>query len=51
MIRRLLTAAALAVAGFSTVPVQAQTADEQKRLNWTLERGRLIFALDRPKAR
>lgn len=40
-------AAALALAGLSHAPVQGQTAEEQKRLDWALERGRLIFALDR----
>ncbi len=47
MIRRLVTAAALAAASFAVPPAQAQTAEERKRLDWTLERGRLIFALDR----
>lgn len=31
----------------AVAPSAAQTAEEQRRLDWTLERGRLLFAIDR----
>ncbi len=38
---------ALAVAAASAPPISAQTAEQQRRLDQVLERGKLLFALDR----
>jgi len=45
--RRLFLAIALTAAVPSASPALAQTAEEQRMLDWARERGRLIFALDR----
>lgn len=46
--RRLFLAILLAAASAATAsPATAQTAEEQRMLDWARERGRLIFALDR----
>lgn len=44
MLRRILAALLLALAA---VPAAAQTAEERTRLDWALERGRLLFEIDR----
>ncbi len=45
--RALLIVAALVLSAAAALPVKAQTAAEQRQLDWVLERGRLLFALDR----
>ena len=45
--RRLWMGIALMAAAAGVAPAGAQTPDERKQIAWALERGRLIFALDR----
>lgn len=45
--RRLWLGIALMMAAIVPTPAAAQNADERKQIAWALERGRLIFALDR----
>ena len=46
--RRLILALLIAAAPSALVaPAAAQTADEQRQLDWAVERGRLLYALDR----
>lgn len=45
--RHLFVAVAATIAASFAVPAAAQTPEQQRQLDWVLERGRLLYALDR----
>jgi hypothetical protein len=46
-LRRPMAAIAIACASMLAAPAAAQSAEERRQLDWSIERGRLLFALDR----